>query len=152
VPAAPLPPPDSSGAPPTPARRWAWFGLAWLFLALGVVGAALPVLPTTPFLLLALWAFSRSSRRFHDWLYHHRLLGPPLQRWRRERVVPLRVKAVAALSMLASLTWLVLGLRAPWYAVTAAGALVATGLAVLWRLPSRSVPPAVPPAPPPAGG
>ena len=132
--------------PPSPAARWLWFGLGWLFLGLGLLGVALPVLPTTPFLLLALWAFSRSSRRFHDWLYHHRVLGPPLQRWRRERVVPARVKAVAILSMLASLAWVALGLRAPWYGVLATAALVAFGVAFLARLPSR------PAAPPPGTG
>lgn len=120
-----------------PARRWLWLGLAWAFLALGLLGAALPVLPTTPFLLLALWAFSRSSKRLHDWLYHHRLLGPPLQRWRRERVVPWRVKAVAIGSMLASLGWVAFGLRPPWYGVAAMVGLVAFGVAFLARLPSR---------------
>lgn len=133
--------------PLSPAARWLWFGLAWLSVGLGVLGAALPVLPTTPFLLLALWAFSRSSRRFHDWLYHHRVLGPPLQRWRRERVVPVRVKAVAVLSLLASLAWVAFGLRAPWYGVLAMAALAAFAVAFLARLPSRSAG-----APPDGGG
>ncbi len=134
-------PAPAGDEPLPPAARWLWFGLGWLFLGLGVLGVALPVLPTTPFLLLALWAFSRSSRRFHDWLYHHRVLGPPLQRWRRERVVPARVKAVAILSMLASLAWVAFGLRAPWYGVLAMAALVASGVAFLARLPSRSTAP-----------
>jgi len=131
--------PAPAGDDPTgPAARWLWFGMGWVFLGLGLLGAALPVLPTTPFLLLALWAFSRSSQRFHDWLYHHRVLGPPLQRWRRERVVPARVKAVAILSMLASLAWVTFGLRAPWYGVLAMVALVAFAVAFLARLPSRA--------------
>lgn len=45
--------------------------------------------PTTPLVLLALWAFSRSSQRFHDWILEHRVLGPPVRRWRRERLLPL---------------------------------------------------------------
>ncbi|HET8734285.1 MAG TPA: YbaN family protein [Anaeromyxobacteraceae bacterium] len=129
------PPPGDE--PLTRAARWGWFGLGWAFVALGVLGVALPVLPTTPFLLLALWAFSRSSKRFHDWLYHHRVLGPPLQRWRRERVVPVRVKAVAVASMLASLAWVAFGLRAPWYGVAAMAALVLFACWFLARLPSR---------------
>lgn len=144
--AAPPQDPVSRGAGLDRALRWGWFGLAWIFLGLGVLGALLPVLPTTPFLLLALWSFSRSSRRFHDWLYHHRVLGPPLQRWRRHRVVPPRVKAVAAASMLASLAWVAFGLEAPWYGVACMLALVAGSLAFLAALPSH--PPAeAPPAP-----
>jgi hypothetical protein len=41
-------------------------------------------------MLVALWAFARSSRRFHDWLYSHRVFGPPLRRWHEERVISWR--------------------------------------------------------------
>ena len=142
-----LPPPDDAGL--GPARRWLWLGAGWLFVALGVAGVVLPVLPTTPFLLLALWAFSRSSVRFHDWLYHHPRLGPPLQRWRRERVVPLKVKLLAAASMLASLAWVSLAGRVHWSAVAATAVAVAAGLAFLARVPSRPAPEPPPPADPP---
>ncbi|HET7754897.1 MAG TPA: YbaN family protein [Anaeromyxobacteraceae bacterium] len=118
--------------------RWALFCLGWIFFALGVVGAVLPVVPTTPFMLLALWAFSRSSERFHHWLRHHRIFGPPLQRWDRERVVPLWAKVVAIGSMLASLCWVAFGMRARWYAVAATAAVMLTGAAYVLRFPSRS--------------
>jgi uncharacterized membrane protein YbaN (DUF454 family) len=72
--------PDPAEHVPSHRQRWAFLALAWVSFALGVVGLVLPVVPTTPFMLVALWAFSRSSRRFHDWLYHHRIFGPPLQR------------------------------------------------------------------------
>lgn len=120
-----------------PAHRWIWFSIAWAFVAVGIVGAALPLLPTTPFLLLAVWAFSRSSARFHDWLVEHRILGPPIQRWRRERVIPLRVKILAVASMLVSVAFSAFALRLPWWALAAMGCVVAAAIVFLARIPSR---------------
>jgi uncharacterized membrane protein YbaN (DUF454 family) len=119
-------------------QRWAFFGLGWVFFGLGVAGILLPVVPTTPFMLLALWAFSRSSRRFHDWLYHHRVFGPPLQRWRRERVVPWWTKAIALTSMAASMAYVALILRPPWYGVVATAAVIAAGATYIARIPTRA--------------
>ena len=76
-------------------RRLLYFAAGWLFFVLGVIGAVLPVVPTTPFMLLAAWAFSHSSRRFERWLLEHRWFGPGIQRWRTHRVVPARVKFVS---------------------------------------------------------
>ena len=75
--------------------RAVYFSLGWLFFALGAIGVLLPVLPTTPFMLLALWAFARSSDRFHNWLYTHRFFGPPLQQWNQHRVIPLPAKIMS---------------------------------------------------------
>lgn len=82
-----------------PVRRTLWF-LGAVSLALGLVGVALPVLPTTPFLLLtaALWA--RSSKRFYVWLLQHPWMGPPIVAWRRDRYIAPRAK-VAAITLLA---------------------------------------------------
>lgn len=57
------------------------FSLGWLALILGIIGAFLPLLPTTPLVLLASWCFARSSRRFHHWLLNQRHLGPIITRW-----------------------------------------------------------------------
>ena len=86
--------------------RPVFFLLGWSFFGLGAVGTVVPGLPTTPFMLLALWAFSKSSRRFHDWLYAHRLFGPPLHQWRTHRVIPLKAKVLALVTMLVSFTYL----------------------------------------------
>ncbi|UCC57403.1 MAG: YbaN family protein [Gammaproteobacteria bacterium] len=80
--------------------------LGWCFFGLGAVGTVVPGLPTTPFMLLALWAFSKSSRRFHLWLYTHPLFGPPLQQWRSHRVIPDRAKYLALATMAVSFVYL----------------------------------------------
>jgi uncharacterized membrane protein YbaN (DUF454 family) len=77
---------------------WLWVG--WLCLLLGGLGAVLPLLPTTPFVLLAAWCFARSSKRWHDWLYASALFGPLLRDWDERRCMPLRAK-VAALVLMA---------------------------------------------------
>jgi uncharacterized membrane protein YbaN (DUF454 family) len=118
-------------------KRVAFAVAGWSFLGLGLAGAALPLLPTTPFLILALWAFSRSSRRMHDWLYHHPRFGPRLQEWRRYRVIPLRVKLVAWTTMAATLAYLIFVVRAPWGLIAATAALMAVGVAYVATKPSR---------------
>lgn len=73
-----------------------------LMTAIGIVGAFLPLLPTTPFLLVAVWCFSRSSPRLEQWLLNHRTLGPPLSNWRREGAISARAKIVAVCLIVAS--------------------------------------------------
>lgn len=74
-------------------------------LAIGIAGVILPGLPGTVFLLIALWAFSRSSHRVHLWLYSHPRFGAGLRAWHRHRVIPTRAKvaAVAAMTLAAGM-------------------------------------------------
>lgn len=89
--------------------RTLWFGLGIAAVAAGVVGIVLPLVPTTPFLLLAAFAFSRSSPRFEAWLIDHPRLGPPIRDWRAHRAIGWRAKVVAVGLMAATLvaTWAV---------------------------------------------
>jgi uncharacterized membrane protein YbaN (DUF454 family) len=57
-------------------------------------------------MLLALWAFSKSSRRFHQWLYAHPVFGPPLQQWCTHRVIPFKAKVLAVMTMTLSFVYL----------------------------------------------
>lgn len=116
-----------------------YFCLGWLFVSVGMVGVFLPVLPTTPFLILALWAFSNSSRKFHDWLYHHRWYGPPLQQWQKHRVIPRLAKMIAIGSMLLSLTYLTFFTSAETWLKLAAGLFMA--VTALYILSKPSAPP-----------
>ncbi|MEO0422309.1 MAG: YbaN family protein [Pseudomonadota bacterium] len=81
--------------------RMIWFAVGLSALALGAVGVVLPLLPTTPFVLLAAYAFARSSRRCHDWLLGHALFGPIIRDWQREGAISRRAKVTAAISMMA---------------------------------------------------
>ena len=68
-------------------------------LALGGIGVVLPLLPTTPFLLVAAIAFANSSERLHRWLLAHQLFGPLIDNWRRYGAISRRTKIVSVLSM-----------------------------------------------------
>ena len=113
-----------------------YFILGWLFFATGVVGAFLPVLPTTPFMLLALWMFSRSSDRFHHWLYHHRVFGPPLQRWQEHRVIPLPAKLSAVSMMLVSFVLMLVYSGWQWWQYLLVGGLMLYGMVFVLTKPS----------------
>ena len=79
-----------------------WRALALTCLVLGIAGAFLPVLPTTPFLLVTAWAGGKGWPRLEAWLISHSRWGPPIQRWRDHRAVPRSAKWAASVTMLAS--------------------------------------------------
>ena len=114
--------------------------LGTLFVLLGVLGIFLPVLPTTPFLLLATACYARSSRRIYHWLLHHPHFGPLIREWREHRSMPYRAKRKAllliALSFGVSIVFFVSG----WPAKLAMG--VGGMLLAVWiaRIPSRDAP------------
>lgn len=83
--------------------RLFWMAGGLLSLAAGIVGIALPLLPTTPFLLLAAYCFARGSKRLHDWLVHHPRLGPPIHDWQRHGAISRRAKQLAMASIVAVL-------------------------------------------------
>lgn len=80
-------------------RRGALRALGLAATTLGMAGVALPIVPTTPFLLVAVWAFARSSPRLEAWLRDHPRLGPPVKAWEGRRAIPRGAKAVAVASL-----------------------------------------------------
>lgn len=116
--------------------RGFYFLLAWIFVVLGLLGAFLPVLPTTPFMILALWGFSKSSRRFHQWLYHHRIFGPGLQKWDEYRIIPLKVKQFSSLVMAISLVFIYLNQNIPLWAQLMTTLIMLYGVWYIWTKPS----------------
>ena len=81
------------------AARLAWMTLGILALGLGALGVLLPILPTTPFVLLAAFAFAQSSQRLHDWLLDHNLFGSLIANWRRYGAISRGAKTVSVASM-----------------------------------------------------
>lgn len=120
--------------------RLLFAGLGTLFLLLGMLGLFLPVLPTTPFLLLATACYARSSRRIYHWLLHHPRLGPVIREWREHRSMPYRAKRMAllliALSFSVSIVFFVPGWPAR-LAMGIGGLLLGAWIA---RIPSRDAP------------
>ena len=84
--------------------RWALILAGNFFLALGILGILLPLLPTTPFLLLAAACYFRSSEKFYNWLMNNKWLGNYIKNYREKKSIPLKVK-VLSLSFL----WLTIG-------------------------------------------
>ena len=87
----------------TRAARITWLIVGLLALALGAIGIALPLLPTTPFILLAAFAFAQSSEKLHQWLLDHNVFGPLIENWRRHGAISRRAKVVSVVSMAAVL-------------------------------------------------
>jgi len=85
---------------------WLLAGLA--SVAIGAIGVVVPLLPTTPFLLVAAFAFARSSTRLNRWLREHRSFGPLIENWHRDGSIDRKVKRTAIIVILITpvITWL----------------------------------------------
>lgn len=90
-----------------PVLRWLFLVCGWIALVVGVVALFVPLLPTTPFLLLAAACFDRGSERFHVWLINHKWFGPPIRSWREHGVINPRAKALAIAMMTGSLVLII---------------------------------------------
>ena len=124
----------------SPAVRLAFLVLGMLFMALGIAGIFLPVLPTTPFMLLAAACYARASTRFYNWLLNNPTFGPTILEWRRYHSIPYKVKWTAI-----ALMWVTLGISivffVPWPALQVALGVFGLLLgAYLYHIPSRDRP------------
>ena len=121
--------------------RYLLLTLGWLSVLLGVIGIFLPVLPTTPFLLLAAACFMRSSARFYNWLVSHPRLGPWIHDYLEGQGIPLRGKVYAI-----SLMWLSIALSCYLVPMIWARAFMLTSavLVSLYILRQKTLPERVP--------
>jgi len=97
--------------------RLLWLLVGLTAVALGAVGVVLPLLPTTPFLLVAAFAFARSSAQLNRWLREHRSFGPLIDNWHRDGSIDRKAKRTAVIVIVVTLviTWL---LSAPLWIIT----------------------------------
>jgi uncharacterized membrane protein YbaN (DUF454 family) len=116
-------------------QRLLWVAVGASALATGIVGIVVPLLPTTPFVLLAAFCFARGSTRCEAWLVAHPRFGPIVRNWRERRVIPLRAKQLAwAMMTLGSVVaWWSMPAPLRWLPATIC---VAVGLWMA-RMPSR---------------
>ncbi|MFP8575917.1 DUF454 family protein [Klebsiella pasteurii] len=108
--------------------------IGWLSVALGTLGVFLPLLPTTPFILLAAWCFARSSPRFHHWLLYRSWFGGYLRHWQQYRAMPPGAKPRAVVMILLTFAislWLV---NLTWVRIFLL-IVLACLLIFMWRIP-----------------
>lgn len=121
----------------SPTVRALYVAAGFVFFAIGLLGVVLPVLPATPFMLLAAACFARGSERFYKWLLANKTFGPLIREWREHRSIPYRTKVIAIVLMSATLAAsIVFFVKSPYLqlALTALGVLLAGWL---WMVPSR---------------
>ncbi|MEZ5893821.1 MAG: YbaN family protein [Parvularculaceae bacterium] len=119
-----------------PGARFFWRAGGVVSLALGIIGIPLPLLPTTPFLLLAAFCFARSSPRMHDWLLSHPRFGPPIIRWRERGAISPKSKMMAAIAMAAGFLAAV-AFGAPPFALIAQAAVLCLSGAFIFTRPNE---------------
>lgn len=110
-------------------KKALWRLLALFFVALAFIGVILPGIPTTEFVLLAVWASANGWPRLHDWLINHPRFGPLIEQWHTHRAIPRRAKWIAFLGMLVSGTLLITSNAPLWvkYSVP-----VIMGIVMIW--------------------
>ena len=108
--------------------------VGWLCVVLATLGVVLPLLPTTPFLLLAAWCFARSSPRFHHWLLHRSWFGSYLRHWQAYRALPKGAKPKAVALIVTTFAISIYFVPLLWVRILLVCMMLAL-LIMMWRLP-----------------
>ncbi|AIX50494.1 MULTISPECIES: DUF454 family protein [Pantoea] len=115
-------------------QRFLLLSLGWLAIVLGTLGIVLPLLPTTPFVLLAAWCFARSSPRFHHWLLWRSPFGRYLRHWQRHRAMPPGAKGRAIVLIIITFAFSLWLVKLFWLRLLLL-VLLAILLLFMWRIP-----------------
>ncbi len=115
-------------------QRILLLSLGWLAIVLGTLGIVLPLLPTTPFVLLAAWCFARSSPRFHHWLLWKSPFGRYIRHWQQHRAMPPGAKIRAMLLIVITFSISIYLVTLLWVRILL-GAMLCMLLLFMWRIP-----------------
>ena len=110
--------------------------LGHIFFALGIVGAMLPILPTTPFLLLAVAFYSKSNSKLHEWLINNRFFGPSLQEWFNHGIIGIKAKLLATAMISYVMIWKIPNMSILIYAKVVGEFVLSLVLLFIWTRPS----------------
>lgn len=113
-----------------------YFFIGTTSLILGIIGAFLPVMPTTVFILIAAWAFAKSSDRLHQALLNHPRTGPAIKAWRCNQCIPKPAKIAAVISMLIS--WIIVWFTTDWIISTIVGVILMMVITFVVSRPSTT--------------
>jgi uncharacterized protein len=119
------------------AFRFFYLALGWLSVGLGIIGIILPILPTTPFLLVAVWAFSKSSPELAEKLRNHPKAGPYIRAWQDHGVIPKTGKILATSMMSVMMVYLAAFSALPLWAVFVAAVVFVSVEAFILTRPSE---------------
>ena len=114
--------------------RYVWIAAGTISVGFGIAGIVLPLVPTTPFVILAAWCFARSSPELRERLVNSRLLGPSLRNWERERAIARRAKISASVLMV-FVVLLSAALQVPAWIIAIQVLVAAAVLTFLWTRP-----------------
>ncbi|MDI5934823.1 YbaN family protein [Halomonas kalidii] len=114
-------------------QRAVYIAIAWVSFALGVIGVFVPLMPTTCFMLLAVWAASRGSPCFAGWIREHPRFGPAVMAWEGERAIPRHAKWLAAGMLACSMLVLVFTVSLAWLKFALIAGLFLLGVWIVTR-------------------
>ena len=112
--------------------------LGLLCVGLAFIGIFIPGIPTTPFLIVALWAFAQSSKKFHAWLLNHKRFGKVLRNWESHKVVPIKAKILMVILQITAVTMIQYSLNNIFITISLAVLLLCVACYVI-SLPSKVI-------------
>jgi len=113
--------------------------LGTLFVVIGIIGIFLPILPTTPFMLLAAGCYAKSSTRFYNWIMNNKIFGPIIREWREYRAIPRKAKWIA-MSLLVLTFGTSIIFFVPIFYVQILLTFMCVGMLIfMWRIPVREL-------------
>lgn len=119
------------------ATQWLFIALGWLALGIGTIGIFVPLLPTTPLVLLAAFFFSKGSTRLHQWLTNHPSIGHYVRDWEAEQVIPPIGKWASTLTMVPMVSWVIAVREIPVLLEAMMATTVIAILCFIWSRPSK---------------